>query len=199
MITFGRPKMAELEPWPASFQVWRSVVAPDHQDLLRRKQRSIGLYALRRQVHEASDISVAGTGDGGADFVLGLDNSIRPRSKHREDLGAIQQHDWNLRPRYLAVTDRFTLISGLRYDAHTPWVETTISKPITTLLPAISISPARMEPAAHFTKASTGAGTSSRALVLPGLRLRWATRRSFAAPSLSPRTSKVRYKPSIDA
>jgi len=41
-----------------------------------------------------------------------------------------------LRAGHVAVSDRLTLTLGLRYEAHTPWVETKINKTTTTFRPA---------------------------------------------------------------
>jgi len=62
-------------------------------------------------------------GDGGADFVLGLNNQfgrgISTGSTWQQSsdvIGAYAEDTWR-------ITDRLTLNLGLRYDAHTPWVE----------------------------------------------------------------------------
>lgn len=63
------------------------------------------------------------TGDGGADFFLGLDNSYgrgvstgKTWIQTSDVIGIYAQDTWR-------VTDRLTWNLGLRYDAHTPWVE----------------------------------------------------------------------------
>ncbi len=65
-----------------------------------------------------------GTGDGGADFVLGLPfqygrgvSTGKTWEQSSNVIGIYAQDTWRL-------TDRLTLNLGLRYDAHTPWVET---------------------------------------------------------------------------
>jgi hypothetical protein len=65
-----------------------------------------------------------GTGDGGADFVLGLPfqygrgvSTGKTWQQSSNIIGIYAQDTWR-------VTDRLTLNLGLRYDAHTPWVET---------------------------------------------------------------------------
>src|SRR4029077_13888594 len=66
-----------------------------------------------------------GTGDGGADFVLGLpfqygrgvSDTGKTWIQTSNVIGIYAQDTWR-------VTDRLTLNLGLRYDAHTPWVET---------------------------------------------------------------------------
>ena len=62
-------------------------------------------------------------GDGGADFVLGLDNSYgrgvstgKTWQQSSNVIGIYAQDTWRF-------TDRLTLNLGLRYDAHSPWVE----------------------------------------------------------------------------
>jgi hypothetical protein len=64
-----------------------------------------------------------GTGDGGADFVLGLPfqygrgvSTGKTWIQTSNVIGIYAQDTWR-------VTDRLTLNLGLRYDAHTPWVE----------------------------------------------------------------------------
>jgi len=63
-------------------------------------------------------------GDGGADFLLGLNfqygrgvSTGKTWQQSSNVIGAYVQDTWR-------VTDRLTLNLGLRYDAHTPWVET---------------------------------------------------------------------------
>ncbi|UWZ83697.1 TonB-dependent receptor [Occallatibacter riparius] len=62
-------------------------------------------------------------GDGGADFVLGLDyqygrgvSSGKTWQQVSNVIGAYVQDTWR-------ITDQLTLNLGLRYDAHTPWTE----------------------------------------------------------------------------
>jgi hypothetical protein len=64
-----------------------------------------------------------GGGDGGADFVLGLDYQFGRGistggtwQQSSDVIGAYAEDTWRL-------TDSLTLNLGLRYDAHTPWVE----------------------------------------------------------------------------
>jgi Carboxypeptidase regulatory-like domain len=72
----------------------------------------------------ASDPTQGGTtGDGGADFFLGLNNQYgrgvstgKTWQQSSDIIGIYAQDTWR-------VTDRLTLNLGLRYDAHTPWVE----------------------------------------------------------------------------
>jgi hypothetical protein len=71
-----------------------------------------------------SSSQASGTGDGGADFVLGLPfqygrgvSTGKTWIQTSNVIGIYAQDTWR-------VTDRLTLNLGLRYDAHTPWVET---------------------------------------------------------------------------
>jgi hypothetical protein len=67
---------------------------------------------------------IGGTGgDGGADFILGLNDSYgrgvstgKTWEQSSNVIGIYAQDTWR-------VTDRLTLNLGLRYDAHSPWVE----------------------------------------------------------------------------
>jgi hypothetical protein len=68
-------------------------------------------------------VGAASGGDGGADFVLGLDyqygrgiSTIKTWQQSSNLIGAYAEDTWRL-------TDSLTLNLGLRYDAHTPWVE----------------------------------------------------------------------------
>jgi carboxypeptidase family protein len=68
--------------------------------------------------------SGSGTGNGGADFVLGLPfqygrgvSTGKTWEQSSNVIGIYAQDTWRL-------TDRLTLNLGLRYEAHTPWVET---------------------------------------------------------------------------
>ena len=67
------------------------------------------------------------------------------------------------------MTDHLTLTLGLRYEAHTPWVEANDQQSELQLQRQARLStPTRMEPAAPSTMAPTAARTSSRALALRG-------------------------------
>jgi hypothetical protein len=68
-------------------------------------------------------VAAASGGDGGADFVLGLDyqygrgiSTIKTWQQSSNLIGAYAEDTWRL-------TNSLTLNLGLRYDAHTPWVE----------------------------------------------------------------------------
>jgi len=65
----------------------------------------------------------AAGGDGGADFVLGLNNSYgrgvstgKTWEQYSNVIGIYAQDTWR-------ITESLTVNLGLRYDAHTPWVE----------------------------------------------------------------------------
>jgi len=71
-----------------------------------------------------SSSSAADSGNGAADFVLGLPfqygrgvSTGKTWEQSSNIIGIYAQDNWR-------VTDRLTLNLGLRYDAHTPWVET---------------------------------------------------------------------------
>jgi len=84
----------------------------------------LGLMDFDGRFTNASSTSpVSGTGDGGADFVLGLDyeygrgvSTGKTWQQSSNLIGIYGQDTWRF-------TDRLTLNLGLRYDAHTPWVE----------------------------------------------------------------------------
>ncbi|MFL6303742.1 MAG: carboxypeptidase regulatory-like domain-containing protein [Candidatus Sulfotelmatobacter sp.] len=72
----------------------------------------------------ASAPGAAVAGDGGADFFLGLNDSYgrgvstgKTWEQSSNIIGIYAQDTWR-------ITDTLTLNLGLRYDAHTPWVET---------------------------------------------------------------------------
>ena len=72
----------------------------------------------------SSALSSGTGGDGGADFVLGLPFEVgrgvstgKTWEQVSNVIGIYVQDTWR-------ITDRLTLNLGLRYDAHTPWVET---------------------------------------------------------------------------
>ena len=76
-----------------------------------------------RFTSSAVSSAAAHTGDGGADFVLGLPfqygrgvSTGKTWQQSSNVIGIYAQDTWRF-------TDRLTLNLGLRYDAHTPWVE----------------------------------------------------------------------------
>jgi hypothetical protein len=84
----------------------------------------LGLMDFNGQFTSTDSASAGnGAGDGGADFVLGLPQTIgRGTStgatwqQSSSIIGIYGEDTWR-------VTDNLTLNLGLRYDAHTPWVE----------------------------------------------------------------------------
>ena len=82
----------------------------------------LGLMDFTGQFTGASSTSAV-AGDGGADFFLGLDNQYgrgvstgKTWQQSSNMFGIYAQDTWRF-------TDRLTLNLGLRYDAHSPWVE----------------------------------------------------------------------------
>jgi hypothetical protein len=82
----------------------------------------LGLMDFTGQFTGASSTSKV-AGDGGADFVLGLDQTYgrgvstgQTWQQNSDIFGIYAEDTWRM-------TDRFTWNLGLRYDAHTPWVE----------------------------------------------------------------------------
>ena len=84
----------------------------------------LGLLDFDGRFTNASFTSpVTNTGDGGADFVLGLPFQVgrgvstgKTWEQSSNIIGVYAQDTWR-------ITDRLTLNLGLRYEAHTPWVE----------------------------------------------------------------------------
>jgi hypothetical protein len=77
-----------------------------------------------RFTNASATTPVSNTGDGGADFVLGLPFQVgrgvstgKTWEQSSNIIGVYAQDTWR-------ITDRLTLNLGLRYEAHTPWVET---------------------------------------------------------------------------
>ena len=82
----------------------------------------LGLMDFTGQFTGASSTSAV-AGDGGADFFLGLDNEYgrgistgQTWQQSSNIIGVYAQDTWRM-------TDHLTWNVGLRYDAHTPWVE----------------------------------------------------------------------------
>jgi hypothetical protein len=74
--------------------------------------------------YTSSGVGASSGGDGGADFVLGLNyqygrgvSTGKTWQQYSNVIGVYAQDTWR-------VTDSLTLNLGLRYDAHTPWTET---------------------------------------------------------------------------
>jgi hypothetical protein len=100
-------------------QWWRTII----KTFYAGNNGQLGLMSFDGRF-TASDPTQGGTtGDGGADFILGLNNQYgrgvstgKTWQQSSDIIGIYAQDTWR-------VTDRLTLNLGLRYDAHTPWVE----------------------------------------------------------------------------
>jgi Carboxypeptidase regulatory-like domain len=101
-------------------QYWRETI----KTFYAGNNGELGLMDFNGQFTAVNPSSAGnGTGDGGADFVLGL-----PQTYGRGvSTGATWQQSENVIGIYAEdtwrATDNLTLNLGLRYDAHTPWVE----------------------------------------------------------------------------
>lgn len=101
-------------------QYWREII----KTFYAGNNGELGLMDFNGQFTAINSASAGGgTGDGGADFVLGL-----PQSYGRGvSTGATWQQSENVIGIYAEdtwrITDTLTLNLGLRYEAHTPWVE----------------------------------------------------------------------------
>jgi Carboxypeptidase regulatory-like domain len=101
-------------------QYWRNIILTFYAG----NNGELGLMDFNGQFTAVNPASAGGgTGDGGADFVLGL-----PQQYGRGvSTGATWQQSTNVIGIYAEdtwrVTDQLTLNLGLRYDLHTPWVE----------------------------------------------------------------------------
>ncbi len=101
-------------------QYWRQII----KTFYAGNNGQLGLMDFDGRFTNASATSpVTGTGDGGADFVLGLDyqygrgvSTGKTWQQSSNVIGIYAQDTWR-------ITDRLTLNLGLRYDAHSPWVE----------------------------------------------------------------------------
>ena len=98
-------------------QYWRQII----NTFYAGNNGQLGLLDFNGQF-TSSGISGSG-GDGGADFVLGLNDSFgrgvstgKTWQQASNVFGIYAQDTWRF-------TDRLTLNLGLRYDAHSPWVE----------------------------------------------------------------------------
>jgi hypothetical protein len=98
-------------------QYWRDII----KTFYAGNNGELGLMDFNGQF-TSSGIGGAG-GDGGADFFLGLDyqygrgvSTGKTWQQSSNVIGIYVQDTWR-------VTDRLTWNLGLRYDAHTPWVE----------------------------------------------------------------------------
>jgi Carboxypeptidase regulatory-like domain len=98
-------------------QYWRQII----NTFYAGNNGQLGLLDFNGQF-TSSGIGGSG-GDGGADFVLGLNDSFgrgvstgKTWQQSSNVIGIYAQDTWRF-------TDRLTLNLGLRYDAHSPWVE----------------------------------------------------------------------------
>jgi hypothetical protein len=98
-------------------QYWRQII----KTFYAGNNGELGYMGFNGQFTSAG-IGATG-GDGGADFILGLDNSYgrgvstgKTWQQSSNVIGIYAQDTWRF-------TDRLTLNLGLRYDAHSPWVE----------------------------------------------------------------------------
>lgn len=101
-------------------QYWRQII----KTFYAGNNGQLGLMDFNGQFTNASaKTPVSNTGDGGADFVLGLDyqygrgvSTGKTWQQTSNVFGFYAQDTWRF-------TDRLTVNLGLRYDAHSPWVE----------------------------------------------------------------------------
>jgi hypothetical protein len=100
-------------------QWWRQII----KTFYAGNNGELGLMDFNGQFTAASS-SAAVSGDGGADFFLGLDyqygrgvSTGQTWQQTSDVIGIYAQDTWQVAP-------RFTVNLGLRYDAHMPWVET---------------------------------------------------------------------------
>jgi hypothetical protein len=99
-------------------QLWRQII----KTFYAGNNGQLGLMDFTGQFTGASSTSAV-AGDGGADFFLGLDQQYgrgvstgKTWQQSSNMIGFYAQDTWRF-------TDRLTLNLGLRYDAHSPWVE----------------------------------------------------------------------------
>jgi Carboxypeptidase regulatory-like domain/TonB dependent receptor len=99
-------------------QVWRQII----KTFYAGNNGQLGLMNFTGQFTGQSSTSAV-AGDGGADFFLGLDQQYgrgvstgKTWQQSSNTIGIYAQDTWRF-------TDRLTLSLGLRYDAHSPWVE----------------------------------------------------------------------------
>ena len=102
-------------------QVWRQII----KTFYAGNNGELGLMAFDgRFTSNVIGSAGSGAGDGGADFLLGLPfqygrgvSTGKTWEQSSNIIGFYAQDTWRL-------SDRLTLNLGLRYEAHTPWVET---------------------------------------------------------------------------
>jgi len=101
-------------------QYWREII----KTFYAGNNGELGLMGFNGQFTAINSASAgSGTGDGGADFVLGLPQSYgrgvstgATWQQYENVIGIYAEDTWR-------ITDHLTLNLGLRYDTHTPWVE----------------------------------------------------------------------------
>ena len=125
MTTYGKPRMRlswthGRHSFKFGGQLWRQII----KTFYAGNNGELGLMDFNGQFTNAvAAATAANTGDGGADFFLGLDSQYgrgvstgKTWQQSSNVIGIFAQDTWR-------VTDRLTLNLGLRYDAHQPWVE----------------------------------------------------------------------------
>jgi hypothetical protein len=100
-------------------QWWRQII----KTFYAGNNGQLGLMDFDGRFTAVDSSSAGASGDGGADFILGLPYQIgrgvstgKTWQQSSNVIGIYAQDTWR-------ATDRLTLNLGLRYDAHTPWVE----------------------------------------------------------------------------
>jgi hypothetical protein len=100
-------------------QYWRQII----KTFYAGNNGQLGLMDFDGRFTASDSASGGVTGDGGADFILGLDfqygrgvSTGKTWQQSSNLIGVYAQDTWRF-------TDRLTFNLGLRYDAHTPWVE----------------------------------------------------------------------------
>jgi len=100
-------------------QLWRQII----KTFYAGNNGQLGLMSFDGRFTKSA-VEASSGGDGAADFLLGLNyqygrgvSTGKTWQQSSNVIGAYVQDTWR-------VTDRLTLNLGLRYDAHTPWVET---------------------------------------------------------------------------
>lgn len=99
-------------------QLWRQII----KTFYAGNNGQLGLMSFDGRFTKSA-VDASSGGDGAADFVLGLNNQYgrgvstgKTWEQTSNVIGVYVQDTWR-------ITDRLTLNLGLRYDAHTPWVE----------------------------------------------------------------------------
>jgi hypothetical protein len=100
-------------------QWWRQII----KTFYAGNNGQLGLMDFDGRFSQSNDPTQSATGDGGSDFVLGLPfqygrgvSTGKTWQQSSNIIGIYAEDTWR-------ATDHLTLNLGLRYDAHTPWVE----------------------------------------------------------------------------